>query len=73
MLNQTKHQGKQCSLLTSRQTAAYLNISERSLWSHTVPRGDIPCVRIGTAVRYDQASLEHWVRKQIENQSEIEL
>ena len=38
-------------LLTPREAAAALSISERSLWSLTAS-GDLPCVRIGRSKRY---------------------
>jgi len=39
-------------LLTSREAAEALSISNRTLWEKTAPRGPIPVVRIGTSVRY---------------------
>ncbi len=56
-------------LLTPRETAAILSISERTLWAMT-QRGDnpnpakIPCVRVGQtgrSVRYDPVALAEWV------------
>jgi predicted DNA-binding transcriptional regulator AlpA len=41
------------TLLTAKQAAAELSISDRTLWSMTAPRGPLPSVRIGRAVRYD--------------------
>jgi excisionase family DNA binding protein len=48
-------------LLTARQAADRLAISERTLWELT-NRGDLPCVRLGRSVRYDPADLEAWVQ-----------
>ena len=48
------------SLLTSREAAESLSITERTLWSHT-KSGDIPAVRIGRAVRYDPKDLAAWL------------
>ena len=42
-------------LLTSREAAAMLSVSERTLWGVTHPRGDLPAVMIGRCVRYDPA------------------
>jgi excisionase family DNA binding protein len=50
-------------LWTSRETAAALSISERTLWKLT-NAGDIPCVRIGRAVRYDPADVSRWIERQ---------
>jgi len=49
-------------LLTSRQAAEALAISERTLWELT-NRGDMPCVRLGRSVRYDPADLKAWVQE----------
>ena len=51
-------------LITPRQAGATLAISERTLWSLTAPRGPIPAVRIGRAVRYDLADLRKWINQQ---------
>ncbi len=47
-------------LLTARQAARELAISERTLWGLTA-RGEIPCVRIGRAVRYSRSALVEWI------------
>jgi len=49
-------------LLTSRQTAKVLNISERSLATYT-KSGDIPVIRIGSSVRYSPDELRTWIRE----------
>lgn len=47
-------------LLTEREAAATLAISPRTLWGLR-NSGEIPCVRVGRAVRYDRRDLEAWV------------
>jgi excisionase family DNA binding protein len=47
-------------LLTPREAAAALCISERSLWSLT-RSGTVPAVRIGRSVRYDPVALQAWI------------
>lgn len=47
-------------LLTARQTAQMLAISERSLYSLT-KAGDLPAVRIGRSVRYDPTDIRAWI------------
>jgi len=47
-------------LLKSKQAAAFLNISERKLWELTAG-SHLPCVRIGTAKRYDLSDLETFI------------
>jgi predicted DNA-binding transcriptional regulator AlpA len=51
-------------LLTVRQTAAALSVSERTLWAISAPRGPIPVVRIGRSVRYDPGDLREYVEDQ---------
>lgn len=52
-------------LLTPREAAELLGISERTLWSLSVPRGPIPAVRVGVrSVRYSVAALERWISEQ---------
>jgi excisionase family DNA binding protein len=47
-------------LLTPREAAALLRMSESWLWQAT-RRGDVRCVRIGRAVRYDRRDLAEFV------------
>src|SRR5262249_28849651 len=47
-------------LLTRAEASAALRISERLLLSKTKSR-EIPCVRIGRAVRYSAAALQEWL------------
>ncbi len=47
-------------LLTPKEAATLLGISVRKLWSLTNSR-EIPCVRIGTAVRIDQGDLRRYI------------
>jgi excisionase family DNA binding protein len=48
-------------LLTPRQAAEMLAVCERTLWDLTHRKKEIPCVRIGRAVRYDEADLRAWI------------
>ena len=47
-------------LVTAREAARRLAISERKLWSLTHD-GDIPVVRDGRSVRYDVRDLIGWI------------
>lgn len=49
-------------LLTSREAASLLSISARTVWAMTVPRGSLPCVKVGRAVRYRMKDLESWIQ-----------
>lgn len=53
----------QTQLLTPRQAAERLSISERKLWGLTAPRGPVPCVRIGRSVRYRAADLDGYAEQ----------
>ena len=48
-------------LLSARDAAAALSISERTLWSITAPRGDLPCVRVGQRILYGVDDLRAWI------------
>lgn len=48
-------------LVSVREAARMLGVCEKTLWSLTVPRGPIPSVRIGRAVRYSPADLQAWI------------
>ena len=47
-------------LLTARQTAAALQVCEKTLWALTRD-GRLPAVRIGRAVRYDLADVRRFI------------
>jgi excisionase family DNA binding protein len=50
-------------LLTARQAAKLLNISERTLYARTAD-GSITVVRIGNrGIRYDPADLRRWIER----------
>lgn len=50
-------------LLRPNEASRSLAISPRLLWSLT-NSGQIPCVRIGRAVRYDPRDLDAWISVQ---------
>lgn len=50
-------------LIKPIEAARLLTVSERTLWSLT-KRGDLRCIRIGRAVRYDPADLRAWISQQ---------
>ena len=52
-------------LLTPREAAKALSVSERTLWSITAPRGNLPSVRVGTrSVRYSLDAIRAWIASQ---------
>jgi excisionase family DNA binding protein len=54
-------------LVTAREAATALSISERTLWGLTAA-GKIPVVRIGRAVRYDPRDLQAWIERNKQRQ-----
>ena len=50
-------------LLSARDAAAAMSISERLLWTKT-NSAEIPCVRIGKRVLYSPADLAAWIEQQ---------
>lgn len=52
-------------LVTAREAAKALAVSPRTLWGLTAC-GDLACVRIGRAVRYDIADLKAFIAKRKE-------
>ena len=60
---ETKELNIQPMLLTARQAAKALCMSERTLYSLT-KAGDIPAVRFGGRnVRYDPRDLDDWIQR----------
>ena len=56
-------------LLTARQAAKVLSISERTLFSVT-KSGELPAVRIGRSVRYSVDALREYIRRSSEEKCE---
>ena len=50
-------------LLTIREAAAFLRLSERTIWELTGPRGDLPAIRFRRSVRYSHADLLDYVER----------
>ena len=63
MIQLSDHRARRDPLLvTSREAARILAVSERTLWG-LADRGEIPRVRIGRAVRYDVRDLDVWIQR----------
>lgn len=58
-----ENQGSIKLLVSARETAKALSISERTLWTLT-KEGTIPCVRVKTRVLYNPRELERWIQNQ---------
>jgi excisionase family DNA binding protein len=48
-------------LLTPREAAKALAVCEKTLYTLTAPRGPLPCVRLGRAVRYSVVALRDFI------------
>ena len=51
-------------LVSARDAAELLAISERTLWSLTAPRGPIACVNAGNRVLYSRETLCEWIQNE---------
>jgi hypothetical protein len=54
----------ECLLWDVREGSRQLSVSTKTLWNHTMPRGSIPCVRVGQRVLYDPNDLREWIARQ---------
>ncbi len=50
-------------LLTAREAAKFLGLSERTIWEISGPRGDLPAIRLGRSVRYSRADLADYIQR----------
>jgi len=53
---------KPIRLLTIGEAAEYLSVSERSI-KRLIARGDLPCIRVGNALRFALADLEAFIAR----------
>ena len=60
-----KDQGPVRLLLSPKEAAQALAISERTLWQMGKD-GVIASIRVGRSVRYPVAALERWIEEQVE-------
>ena len=69
MFHQRTEQAVEPMLLTARQAARLLAISERTLFTIT-KAGELPAVRIGRSVRYSVDALREYIRRSSEERCE---
>ena len=69
MFHERTEQAVEPMLLTARQAARLLAISERTLFTIT-KSGELPAVRIGRSVRYSVDALRDYVRRASEKKCE---
>lgn len=65
-MRMTSSAGNDRLLLTAREAAAALSISERTLWSIT-RRGEIAHIACGRKVLYSPSDLDAWIDRQRTN------
>jgi predicted DNA-binding transcriptional regulator AlpA len=51
-------------LMTRKNVADFLQLSERTVWARSEPRGTIPVVMIGRSVRYSPSAIQEWMQRQ---------
>ena len=51
-------------LLSVKETAKALGISDRTLWTITQPRGPLACCKIGSRVMYSPRAIERFIEEQ---------
>jgi len=49
-------------LLTGREAASYLGISEQTMRIHRIKGGGVKFVKVGRLVRYKQSDLENYIQ-----------
>jgi PTS system nitrogen regulatory IIA component len=59
-------------LLTTKQLAEYLQISERSVY-RMLERGEIPAVKVGAQWRFRQSAVDEWLDLQLQRMGTAEL
>jgi len=55
---------RELKLLKVRQVAEWLGLSEKMLWTITVPRGKLRCVRIKKSLRYNPEDVKAYIKNQ---------
>ncbi len=48
-----------------REVAEQTRLCEKSVWNATAPRGDLPCVKLGSRVAYRPADVEAWIESRV--------
>jgi excisionase family DNA binding protein len=64
----SQHQGAPGAVLSAKEAAAYLGVSERHLWTWT-KSGKVPHLRLGVRVLYPLDLLRAWINEQASSSS----
>lgn len=52
-------------LMTLDEVAEFLNLSPRTVWGKSSPRGTIPVIQIGRSIRYCPNAIQEWMSQQM--------
>jgi predicted DNA-binding transcriptional regulator AlpA len=52
-------------LMNVREVAEVSGLCEKSIWNVTAPRGDLPCVKMGTRVLYRPEDVAAWIESRV--------
>lgn len=52
-------------LMSIREVAAHTGLCEKSVWNATAPRGDLPCVKLGSRTLFRPNDVSEWVESRV--------
>jgi predicted DNA-binding transcriptional regulator AlpA len=55
-----------------REVADQTGLCEKSVWNATAPRGDLPCVKLGTRVLYRPEDVTAWIESRVVRAATVE-
>ena len=57
------------SVLTIRQIAEYLNVTERTIYN-LLQRGELPGFKVGVAWRFRKEDIDKWIQRNMKKQNQ---
>lgn len=52
-------------LMKVREVAEQTGLCEKSVWNTTAPRGDLPCVKLGSRTLYRPEDVAAWIESRV--------
>ena len=52
-------------LVNIRSVADQTGLCEKSIWNATAPRGDLPCVKLGSRTLYRPEDISAWIASRV--------
>jgi len=52
-------------LMSIREVAEQTALCEKSIWNATAPRGDLPCVKLGSRTLYRPEDVAAWIESRV--------